>query len=188
MENKRGFSFIETIFSVFILSVGIMGVMALLTGGLRDSMDSRDQLIAAGLAQEGIELVRNVRDNNWLQIPSSVSFDYFPDSLNENCRIDKDYVKSTEIECDQVENDFVLYNDGYFYAHASTSEATKFKRKIMLDSNSDPDSIEAYSIVTWGGNIDPFDMSNVDSACNTASKCTFTRTTLKKWGERVFSP
>lgn len=65
MENK-GFTLIEIIIAVFIIIVGVMGAFGVLQKVIVSSSVSSDKLIAAYLAQEGIEIIRNTRDSSWI--------------------------------------------------------------------------------------------------------------------------
>lgn len=65
-ENERGFTLIETLVAVTILSVAITAPMALTAKSLATAYYARDQIIAFHLAQEAIEAIRHRRDNNIL--------------------------------------------------------------------------------------------------------------------------
>ncbi|MBW6440415.1 hypothetical protein K0B03_00020 [Patescibacteria group bacterium] len=64
--KKNGFSLIEIIFSIGILTITIVSVISLLIFNLKTEITNKNKVIAIYLAQEGIEIVREVRDNNWL--------------------------------------------------------------------------------------------------------------------------
>jgi len=66
IENKKAFSLLEIIIAMFIISMGVIGVMSLIVSNINLGLFSKNKLIAMNLAQEGIELVRNIRDENWL--------------------------------------------------------------------------------------------------------------------------
>lgn len=57
---------IEIVVVIFIVSVGILGVMSLIVQNVKSQTYNKNSLIASQLAQEGIEMVRMVRDTNWL--------------------------------------------------------------------------------------------------------------------------
>lgn len=65
-NNKRGFTILETLFAIFILIMSITGPMVFAQSGLRASFQSRDQITAFYLAQDAIETIKNIRDNNLL--------------------------------------------------------------------------------------------------------------------------
>lgn len=65
--KKNSFTLIEAITTIFIMTVGIIGISGLISQLIASTAIYSQRLIAAYLAQEGIEIVRNIRDTNWLQ-------------------------------------------------------------------------------------------------------------------------
>lgn len=63
-----GFTLVETLVAMAVLLAVLVGPITLIAHGLFSASFSRNRLIASNLAQEGIELVRAVRDNNMLCI------------------------------------------------------------------------------------------------------------------------
>jgi len=63
---KAGFTLIETIVAIFILSMTMAGLLTLAANGFYSVRYSRNQIVADNLAQEAIEYVRNVRDTAFL--------------------------------------------------------------------------------------------------------------------------
>lgn len=64
MRTKKGFSIGEVLVAMFILLVGMVDAVFLTVRSVDTMKDSRDAVVATLLAQEGTELVRNVRDNS----------------------------------------------------------------------------------------------------------------------------
>lgn len=64
---ESGFTLIETLVATGIIVVGLVSAMALINISLFYVFNINNRLIAAHLTAEGIELIRNTRDNNWLQ-------------------------------------------------------------------------------------------------------------------------
>lgn len=64
--NNAGLTLIETLVAISLLSVAIMAPMSLTTQSLSSAYYARDQMTAFHLAQEAIESVRAVRDENIL--------------------------------------------------------------------------------------------------------------------------
>lgn len=60
-----GFTLIEVIATFGILVAGLVPLLVAIQLGIRAGTESSNRLIALYLAQEGIELVRNIRDANW---------------------------------------------------------------------------------------------------------------------------
>jgi Tfp pilus assembly protein PilV len=59
-----GFTILEVVISIGIITVGLLGVSSLVLQNIQVEVNNRDYLIASMLAQEGLELVRNIRDVN----------------------------------------------------------------------------------------------------------------------------
>lgn len=66
MNLQRGQTLIETLVAAFILVMGISAALTLAIYSLSATTNIKQQAIALGLAREGIEVVKNVRDTNWL--------------------------------------------------------------------------------------------------------------------------
>ncbi|MBI2587954.1 prepilin-type N-terminal cleavage/methylation domain-containing protein [Candidatus Azambacteria bacterium] len=66
---SSGFTLLETIVAIGILSVGIIGGVVLMTTAVGSISGERLRLTAVFLAEEGVELSRNLRDQNWLKFP-----------------------------------------------------------------------------------------------------------------------
>ena len=63
-HRTRGITLIETVVAVTILVAAITGPMTLASQSLRASRDARNELMATHLAEEGVEIVHSLRDNN----------------------------------------------------------------------------------------------------------------------------
>lgn len=61
-----GQTLIETMVALFILSMGVSSAVGLSIYAFGSSNTILNQIIGTGLAREGIEAVRNMRDTNWL--------------------------------------------------------------------------------------------------------------------------
>lgn len=184
-NTKKGFSIGEVVISAFIVVVALVAMVNLIANSLKHSMDSRDHIIASQLAQEGVELVRNLRDNNWVEPPPAVhdSFDgnEFRATSASDCRIDKD---SNNIKsCAPGANHKKLYYENGFYVHNSAppAEGTKFQRKIELSYNTGfaatANDLTVTSIVIWGSSFPAL------ADCNASNKCVYTQSVLTRWGE-----
>lgn len=66
IRDTRGFTLVETLVAVTILSVAVVAPMSLTAKSLATAYYARDQIIAFHLAQEAIESIRHQRDNNIL--------------------------------------------------------------------------------------------------------------------------
>lgn len=64
-QNKAAFSIVEVITILLIIAIGMAGILTLITQSIRGQNLNKNTLVAYNLAQEGVELIRSVRDNNW---------------------------------------------------------------------------------------------------------------------------
>jgi Tfp pilus assembly protein PilV len=178
-NKKKGFSFMESMFSVFLVSVGLVVAVKLLTAGLTSSYESRDQFIASLLAQEGAEITRNIRDNNWVDNnPTTGSFNWFPAGSPANCIVNYTTIGTAAINCAYgAGGDKIYRNASGFYDNTAGGTATKFSRKIIITDVSGNKDIVSMAI--WGTTTFPATVAS----CNTLNKCAYTEITLGKWGE-----
>jgi prepilin-type N-terminal cleavage/methylation domain-containing protein len=65
-KNKKGFGLVELVMAMVILSIALVGILNLMTYLIKAAQVNKEQILALNLAREGIEMVRNVRDSNWL--------------------------------------------------------------------------------------------------------------------------
>jgi len=85
-KNSGGFTLLGVIVAVFIISIGLTGVLNLANYALQSSYQGEAGTIASGLAQEGIEMVRYARSMNtdWASWYSSVSNGDYRVQFNNN--------------------------------------------------------------------------------------------------------
>lgn len=133
-KEKKAFTLVEIIVILFIISVGLLGVLSLVIQNIQSQVINKNNIIAYQLAQEGIELVRKTRDANWLQ--GGVSWN---DSLS-NGNYYMDYSHQAPISISGNSNSANLYIESYsdgsfFYTHSSSgNRKTNFSREIELQS------------------------------------------------------
>lgn len=118
---KNAFTLLEMMMAIFVLMVGFLGVMSLVQRAMFSTSISSDRLIAAYLAQEGLEIVRNIRDSNWL---SRIAWDQGLGTGNWEA----DY---NDFSLSSWVGRYLKINAGGFYSYDSGSD-TKFKRKITI--------------------------------------------------------
>lgn len=63
--NERGTTLVEALVAVLILALGIIPSFAIVFNGNIFSSAVRNSLVGSNLAQEGVEVVRAIRDANW---------------------------------------------------------------------------------------------------------------------------
>ncbi|MCK9578936.1 MAG: hypothetical protein M0Q92_00610 [Methanoregula sp.] len=64
--KEKGFGILEVVIATGIIIVGLVAVISFIIQSYSVSQVNRNKFAATMLAQEGIELVRNMRDSNWV--------------------------------------------------------------------------------------------------------------------------
>ena len=134
--KKRGFTIVEALVAIFILTTAITALLTVVTQSVFNSSYIKNKTSAMALAQEGVELVRNIQDSNLLQNEYQ-SFEVFagtvftPCIFNEGmCTIDP---LSLEIEsCPNQECPPLRQNDGGYITYLLTADETPFTRYITI--------------------------------------------------------
>ena len=66
--KKNSFTLLEVILAITVLTLAIGGSFVLVSQAIASVSAVQSKLIASYLVQEGIEIVKNIRDTNWLKI------------------------------------------------------------------------------------------------------------------------
>ncbi|MDP3900901.1 MAG: prepilin-type N-terminal cleavage/methylation domain-containing protein [bacterium] len=126
--KSRGFTLIEVIAAVAIVGIGIGAAFSLVQRTLSFGGHTASQLTASYLAQEGVELVRNIRDSNFLELHNGFggSWDDGLTSCSTGCE------GSYDSDTLAVYQDRFLRINNEFYSYDIAGAATSFKRKITI--------------------------------------------------------
>ncbi len=135
-NHLTGFTLIEIMVAMFVFLVALIGVSLLLSKIFLFSGFASSKLTAAYLCQEGIEVVRGIRDSNW------IAGNDWDQGLGVGTR-EADY---NDTALSVWQNRFLRLGSG-FYNYSAGAE-TKFKRKIEISRPSD-DEIQLGVIVNW---------------------------------------
>jgi prepilin-type N-terminal cleavage/methylation domain-containing protein len=128
---KPGFSLIELLVAMAMVGIGLIGVASLAAQNIRVQYFNRNSLISAQLAQEGLEIARNRRDNNW----KSSSTVYLHDTYYDDFILD--YTGHYQATSGNINDTPVLKIDGDgFYSYSGSIE-TPFRRLLTSDCHHD---------------------------------------------------
>ncbi len=138
-NSQKGFTLVELMITIFVIAVGLIGIMTLIQDTLRSAAYIRLHLTSSYLAQEGIELTRNVRDNNWI---NQKDWDAGLKHCSTGC-----VIGYNDDSLSPYNGQFLLVDSDYFYNHDS-GDQSNFKRIITV--NDENDYLEIISRVSWG--------------------------------------
>ncbi len=141
--TTRGFSLFETLVAIFILLVSVTGAMTLTQKSLSSSYYSRDQVIAAFLAQDAIEYIRSVRDYNTLRsLDGESPSPKFTAGLTEcvagslTCKVETTKGNLNGVQPCQGSNEDckkLYFNSSGEYTHDPTSATvSRFSRSVTM--------------------------------------------------------
>ncbi len=149
-HKNNAFSVLEMIIVIAIISIGLLGLISLATQNIKIHYINKNNLIASMLAQEGLELVRNNRDNNWRSTASIWSSNLIGDGDYVI-----DYTGFLDDSVDSINDSGAkLYLDANnFYVHNNTGNPTPFSRLITVVDQGN--YIIVFSQVKWieGNNV-----------------------------------
>ncbi len=150
LREHKAFSVFEMIITIAIISIGLLGLISLNTQNIKVEYVNKNSLIASMLAQEGLELVRNKRDNNWW----SLSPQWSSGLVGDGDYI-IDYAGVLDDTVDSInDNSAKLYLDANgFYVHNSVGTTlTPFSRLITVEDHTDYIIVTSQVKWTSGGN------------------------------------
>jgi len=127
----KAFTLVEILVAVTVLTVGIMASYAAITKVVSLTYFNSYRFIASRLAQEGMELVSNIRDSNWLD--PTVDWYHNLDSCSGGCEMDYNDLGSP----DNYTGRYLKINTDGFYNYDNDGEDSRFKRRIKVDKVSD---------------------------------------------------
>jgi type II secretory pathway pseudopilin PulG len=147
MKYTHAFTLLETLVAISVLLMSLMGPFAIAQQSLRSAYYARDQVTAFYLAQEGIEFVRAVRDQNYLQ-----GADWLTgiEAVCTNVPCTVDYTNFTYAVCPQgVCPPVRVSATGGLFNHES-GEVSAFTRTVTLtQSPTNPDQVIVSVTLSW---------------------------------------
>ena len=153
MKNQRAFTLLETMVALAILAMAIAAPITLVAQSLLAAEYARDQITAFYLAQEAIEGVRAMRDNNILQNAiSSSSLDIMngiPDTTGSAFTID--VVNNNKMTlCPSGVCPLLQVDANGLYGYGAGWANTNFNRSVAATFvNGNHDEVRIVVTVTW---------------------------------------
>ncbi len=113
-QKKHGFTIVELLITIFVLTIGILAVFVLVEQPLHFAVDSMNRLSADYFAQSGLEQVRNQRDVYWLE---GERWRNFCDDFKDTIDADPEYIsgdsetvfnRTINVSCDNDKADVII--------------------------------------------------------------------------------
>jgi len=167
-KKQKAFTLVEVLIAVSILTIGILSGFILITKVLYNTAVIQDRLTASFLTQEGIELVRQVRDSNFLQIMNGESVEWKDGLADGSYTIESKAGSEQPITLTSVdtgEGSNFRYNDDTKIYNYTTGEPTTFNREIKITTIND-DEIRVESIMKWKTRTIDFNLTIEDHLFN----------------------
>jgi len=148
--KAKAFSVMEVIIAITIVGLVSSACLSLLATSFRINRNIRNSLVASGLAQEGIEFVRSLRDSNWLAgktadgTTCTLGTTQWRENLCQGVYV-MDYTDTI------LQNDSsLLYRStaaatqGFYVRTSTDNMATPFRREITISNSADDGSTVQY--------------------------------------------
>jgi len=167
-KKQKAFTLVEVLIAISILTIGILSGFILITKVLYNTAVIQDRLTASFLTQEGIELVRQVRDSNFLQIMNGESVEWKDGLADGSYTIESKAGSEQPITLTSVdtgEGSNFRYNDDTKIYNYTTGEPTTFNREIKITTIND-DEIRVESIMKWKTRTIDFNLTVEDHLFN----------------------
>ncbi|OHA93501.1 MAG: hypothetical protein A3E02_01275 [Candidatus Zambryskibacteria bacterium RIFCSPHIGHO2_12_FULL_38_34] len=160
--KRAGFTVLESIVAIAILSLSISGAFSAVQQSLSEYIITRDETRAFYLAQEAIEVIRNKRDNNQLnRIANPASPNTWLYGITQNasdpcyfgrvCRVDAVFTPPSLTYCNSSSwgnCSYLKQNQSTFMYGYTTGNTTTFKREVQIESIT-ADEIAVIVRISW---------------------------------------
>jgi type II secretory pathway pseudopilin PulG len=173
-KHNQGFTLIETLIAIFLLTLTIGGLLTLAADGYFSVRYAKNQIIADNLLQEGLEYVRNDRDSSvqqgvtWQDWTAKYAVCMTGNNNGYGCMVDP-YTTTADrhvVACDATCDPFIFYPSTGFYGYGSPSGypamftqsggatnaapyATIYTRTMSMSATSEPNQVILKATVSW---------------------------------------
>ncbi len=163
--RKAGFTLVESLVAIGILSLSIAGTFTAVQNGLRSSIMAKNQITAFYLTQEAMEFIKNIRDENalrtisgtntnWLALLSAGAGD--PCYFGKTCTIDSPLKVATACSggfgtCPKINQNTATTSASFGlmgYTVGAGWTTTNFRREIQFQSVS-ADEVKVTISISW---------------------------------------
>lgn len=146
ISASAGFTLVEVLVSLALLTTGLVPAFVLASNAVNLSTQIKNSLISANLAQEGVEVVRAIRDSNWFADSLTPLEDNGLSSCAGGCQVQWD-----SVDMDNTSKDSPLKLDpkSGMYQYNGSGPDSIFRRKITITTVTPGVEIAVISEVEW---------------------------------------
>jgi len=142
IKNQRGQTLVEMMIASSLMIIGLLGVFSVLSQSLGINRIAGNQYIAANLASEGIEVIKNIIDTN------AIIGQPWNNNVSTNGTFGVQYDSTTLNSADAYKFLYYYSSSGIYSYNTSIGKKTNFKRTITIN-NISADEIRVNSRVEW---------------------------------------
>ncbi|MFA5431657.1 MAG: prepilin-type N-terminal cleavage/methylation domain-containing protein [Candidatus Paceibacterota bacterium] len=146
-KKEKGFTLLEMLITILIISVGVLGTYTSVFKYSKNTQKEKEAFIATYLCQEGVEIIKNMRDSNWVAEEEDWNNGLTNIICATGCEID--YLGNTLTAYSAA--DFLYINPDGTYRYEASGVKTPWTRRIIIDS-SDATKLAITVSVYWGSN------------------------------------
>lgn len=148
----RGFTLIETLVAISILVVAVIVPLRVISQSVKSAQFTREKTVATYLAQEGLELVAEMREERLNNLDTAWTL--FSELEGYGSGFDIEPTTGALVACNSTAgNPCKLYFDsthgsGAYYTHTAVYPASVFVRTVHVRSRTGG-AAQVESVVTW---------------------------------------
>lgn len=143
-NRKNGFSLIEVLIAVTFVGICMVGMLSFFSSSLKSNADAKNDLIAAALAQEGAELMRNLAE--YKKLHDNASWTVVKASLAAcNGRID--YRSLLNAHPCNLGGNYICFSSGRYQQCGTVGDI----QRIVTISDQGSNGLAVTSQVIWNG-------------------------------------
>ena len=146
--KRSGFTLIEVVVAIFIVIIGISGLFGLINQTYSYTTSNSMSMEAAYLGKEGIEIVKNIRDSNFLNVHYSGTGNWDDGLTSCTSGCEADY-KTTSSNIQPYMGDYLRWDGNAGFWNYTIGNAGPFQRKITITSGPDSGELGVKVEVFW---------------------------------------